>query len=224
MKLISSFLKDGLNHRTGRRATPDTIVIHVTEGDASSVISWFHDPAAEVSAHYMVEKDGTIVAFVKEEDEAWAQGRVDKPTAAVVRERPTVNPNAYCIAIEHEGDGKHELTDAQRASSLQLIREIAARWKIPIDRRHILGHHEIYSLKTCPGAIDVDRLAREAAAPNQPVTYSSIAPRVVYSPSLGDYLIVTRFISDDDWSFVPAKSLPAGVKAGTPLSHMPEHP
>jgi hypothetical protein len=42
MKLVSSFLDEGLNHRTGRRMTPDTIVIHVTEGDASSVISWFH--------------------------------------------------------------------------------------------------------------------------------------------------------------------------------------
>jgi hypothetical protein len=79
----------------------------------------------------MVEKDGTIVAFVHEEDEAWAQGRVDKPTAAVVRERPTVNPNAYCIAIEHEGDGTHELTELQRASSIALIREICGAMEDP---------------------------------------------------------------------------------------------
>lgn len=222
MNLKSLFLS--INFRKGRRATPDTVVIHVTEGFAASVISWFNDPAAEVSAHYMVEKDGTIVAFVHEEDEAWAQGRVDHPTAAVVRERPTVNPNAYCIAIEHEGDGTHELTDAQRASSITLIREICARWNIPVDRRHIIGHHEIYSPKTCPGAIDVDRLVGEAAAPNVPVTFSSIAPRVVYSPSLGDYLVVTQVTNDTDWSFVPAKSLPAGIKAGAPLSQMPEHP
>lgn len=219
MKLVSSKLPAGLNHRTGRRAAADTITIHVTEGEASSVIAWFHDPASEVSAHYMVQKDGTIVSFVSEDDEAWAQGRVDKPTAAVVRERPTVNPNAYCISIEHEGDGKHELTDEQRASSIVLIRAIAARLKIPITRDRIIGHHEIYSLKSCPGAISVDRLVQEAAAPATPT-----APRVVYSPSLGDYLIVTRFAGDADWSFVPLKQLPAGTKAGTPLSQMPEHP
>jgi N-acetylmuramoyl-L-alanine amidase len=216
MKLESRFLST--NFRKGRRATPDTIVIHVTEGTAASVIEWFNDPAAEVSAHYMVEKDGTIVAFVHEDDEAWAQGRVDHPTAAVVRERPTVNPNAYCISIEHEGDGTHELTDAQRASSILLIRDIAARYNIPIDRRHVIGHHEIYAPKTCPGAISVDRLVHEAA------TDATAAPRIVFSPSLGDYLIVTRYVSDTDWSFVPAKSLPAGMKAGAPLSQMPEHP
>jgi hypothetical protein len=203
MKLESRFLST--NFRKGRRATPDTIVIHVTEGSAESVISWFNNPEAEVSAHYMVEKDGTIVAFVHEDDEAWAQGRVDHPTAAVVRERPTVNPNAYCISIEHEGDGTHELTDAQRASSILLIRDIAARYNI-------------YAPKTCPGAISVDRLVHEAA------TDATAAPRIVFSPSLGDYLIVTRYVSDTDWSFVPAKSLPAGMKAGAPLSQMPEHP
>jgi N-acetylmuramoyl-L-alanine amidase CwlA len=219
MKLEVRFL--AINFRKGRRMPADTIVIHVTEGSASSVIEWFNDPKAEVSAHYMVQKDGTIVAFVHEEDEAWAQGRIDNPTAAVVRDRPTANPNAYCIAIEHEGDGTHELTDPQRASSLTLIREICARWKIPIDRRHIIGHHEIYSKKTCPGAIDVDRLVHDAAA--GPAARED-APRIVYSPSLGDYLVVTRYANDADWWFVPAKSLPAGVKAGTPLSQMPEHP
>jgi N-acetyl-anhydromuramyl-L-alanine amidase AmpD len=222
MKLESRFLST--NFRKGRRATPDTIVIHVTEGTAASVIEWFNDPAAEVSAHYMVEKDGTIVAFVHEDDEAWAQGRVDHPTAAVVRERPTVNPNAYCISIEHEGDGTHELTDAQRASSVALIREIATRYKIPIDRRHIIGHHEIYAPKTCPGAISVDRLVQDVGAPGVWVTPTHSVPKIVYSPSLGDYLIVTRVAGDDDWSFVPAKSLPAGIKAGAPLSQMPEHP
>lgn len=152
-----------LNYRKGRRAKAEMIVIHVTQGGAASVISWFHDPEAKVSAHYMVEMNGTIVQFVREEDEAWAQGRVDHPSAAVVKERPTVNPNAYCISIEHEGDGRHELTVAQRASSIALIRDIAARHGIPIDRRHIVGHHEIFAPKSCPGAINVDNLVRDSA-------------------------------------------------------------
>lgn len=152
-----------LNYRKGRRAKADTIVIHVTEGGAASVISWFSSPEAKVSAHYMVEMNGTVVQFVREDDEAWAQGRVERPTASVVLSRPDQNPNAYCISIEHEGDGEHELTPAQRASSVALIRDIAARHNIPIDRRHILGHHEIFAPKTCPGAISVDALVRDAA-------------------------------------------------------------
>ncbi len=140
------------------------IVIHVTEGDKDSVVSWFENPTAKVSAHYMVCKDGTIVHFVREEDTAWHAGRVDHPTSELVIARLPSNPNGYSIGIEHEGDGKHEMTDAQRASSLELIKDICARHAIPIDRVHIVGHHEVYSLKTCPGEINVDALVRDAAA------------------------------------------------------------
>jgi N-acetylmuramoyl-L-alanine amidase len=141
------------------------IVIHVTEGDADSVISWFNDKSAKVSAHYMVKKDGAIVQFVSEDDTAWHAGRVDHPTAWMVVARLPSNPNGYSIGIEHEGDGTHELEPAQRAASIALIRDICARRAIPIDRTHIVGHHEIYSLKTCPGAIDVDALVADASTP-----------------------------------------------------------
>lgn len=154
------------NYKSGRHSEYpiDLIVIHVTEGDAASVVSWFNNPQADVSAHYLVRKDGRVIQFVDEEDTAWHAGRVDHPTAAIVIERAPANPNGYAIGIEHEGDGHHELTDAQRASSVALIRDICTRRAIPIDRSHIVGHHEIYSLKTCPGAISVDRLVSEAAA------------------------------------------------------------
>jgi N-acetylmuramoyl-L-alanine amidase len=143
----------------------DTLVLHVTEGDAASVRAWFHDKAAQVSAHYMVTKAGEVVHFVHEYDTAWANGRVDHPTAQLVLERLGANPNNWTISIEHEGDGTEELTDAQRAASLELMRDIQTRHHlITFDRTHILGHHEIYSLKTCPGAIDVDRLVEELNA------------------------------------------------------------
>jgi N-acetylmuramoyl-L-alanine amidase len=164
MKITPAFLT--INYQSGRCGPYpiSAIVVHVTEGDERSVRAWFRDPAAKVSSHYMVTKTGEIVQFVHEEDTAWANGRVDHPTAKLVMERPDANPNWWTISIEHEGDGKHELTDAQRISSLWLIRDIAKRRRIPITRRFILGHHEIFSLKSCPGAISVDRLVQEAAA------------------------------------------------------------
>jgi N-acetyl-anhydromuramyl-L-alanine amidase AmpD len=137
-------------------------VIHVTEGDERSVRAWFHDPAANVSAHYMVTKAGEVVHFVHEYDTAWANGRVDHPTAKMVLERAPSNPNNWTISIEHEGNGKEELTTPQRAASLALIRDIQTRHHLILsDRRHIVGHHEIYSLKPCPGAISVDRIVNE---------------------------------------------------------------
>ncbi len=161
--MISSPL--AMNYGSGRRSPfpVDLIVIHVTEGDAGSVVSWFNDPRANVSAHYMVRKDGDVVQFVEEADTAWHAGRVFSPTASLVIDRSPANPNGYSIGIEHEGDGTHELTPEQRAASIALIQDIAARHHIPIDRTHIVGHHEIYAKKTCPGAIDVEALVRDAA-------------------------------------------------------------
>jgi N-acetyl-anhydromuramyl-L-alanine amidase AmpD len=150
-----------LNYLKGRTHPIDMIVIHVTEGDAPSVIEWFNDPAAHVSAHYMVQKDGTVVQFVKEEDTAYHAGRVEGATATLVLDRPGSNPNGYSIGIEHEGDGTQEMTTDQRIGSIELIREIVARHDIPIDRQHIVGHHEIFAPKTCPGGISVDALVRD---------------------------------------------------------------
>ena len=65
------------------------------------------------------------------------------------------------------------------ATSSDLLADICKRWNIPVDRSHIIGHREIYSLKTCPGAkVDLDKLvglAREKSgyiAPTDTVTES----------------------------------------------------
>lgn len=210
----------------------DTIVIHVTEGTAGSVRSWFSNPAAEASAHYMVLRNGDIDHFVNDDDTAWHAGRVHRPTAAIVKERAGINPNAYSIGIEHEGTGKEDLTPEQRTSSVWLIRQLKlAHPKIQIDRRHIIGHHEVYALKSCPGAIDVNRLVTDAAVAVAPPAPSSSLPRtpgepprVVWSDYFGDFLIVTKVTSDTDWEFVPFKKLPRGTKAQTPLSAMRGRP
>jgi N-acetylmuramoyl-L-alanine amidase len=162
MKLIKDFLP--INFQRGRKGPfpVDCIVIHVTEGNAQSVRAWFHNPAAEVSSHYLNQKDGTVIQFVGEDDTAWANGRVDHPTSQLVLDRPKANPNWWTISIENEGNGHEELTDPQRASLYELIRDIQSRHsRITTDRTHIIGHHEIYSLKTCPGAISVDRIVRD---------------------------------------------------------------
>lgn len=217
MRLETALLK--INHTKGRRSKHpiDVIVIHVTEGSAAGVRSWFKNPRAKVSAHYMVQRDGAIVQFVREEDTAWHAGRIHRASAAIVKERAGSNPNGWSVGIEHEGTGKDELTGAQRVASVYLIRDIAKRYSIPLDRRHIIGHREIFKSKTCPGAISVDRLVREAAQPEA----DTPAPRIVFSPNLDDYLVVTDVKSDTDWRFVPMKKLPKSMAASTPLSKMP---
>ena len=58
-----------------RTAPPDMIVLHYTgmqTGEAA--IARLRDPAAKVSAHYVVEEDGRIFRLAPEERRAWHAG------------------------------------------------------------------------------------------------------------------------------------------------------
>lgn len=215
------------NYSPGRTWTQfvDVIVIHVTEGSAASVKSWFNNPEAVVSAHYMVQRDGTIISFVDENDRAYHAGQLVTPSAALVRDRYAAGkwtPNSYGIGIEHEGDGTTELTVAQRAASQALILDILTRHPVPLDREHILGHHEIKASKTCPGAISVDRLVAELAERAAPAPVS--LPNAVVSPTLG---LLIPMSADDDahWQYTTVAEIRASnarrFTAGAPLSQFP---
>ena len=85
---------------------------------------------------------------------------------------PKVNPNLYTVGIEHEGQPQDTWPDEQYRASAALVREIAGRWKIALDRDHIIMHREIRASKTCPGSVDMDGLIREAACAPVPVVNS----------------------------------------------------
>jgi len=141
---------------------PEAIVIHIMEGSLSGTDSWFKDRQSSVSAHYGIGMNGEIHQYVQENDTAWHAGRVNAPSWNLIKPAGNGlfrNPNYYTIGIEHEGNENSDWTDAMYESSSSLVAEIARRWDIPIDRNHIIGHHEIYSLKTCPGfKVDLSKL------------------------------------------------------------------
>lgn len=236
MRIVNAELPQslaGINYALGRGQCPypvDAIVIHCTEGDAASVRAWFRNPDAEVSAHYMVRKDGGIEQFVDEDDKAFHAGQPVRPTAALVLERAPWTPNSWAIGVEHESSGREELTDAQRAASYELIADIVRRRAIPVDRDHIIAHREVKASKTCPGAIDVDRIVYDVAellrtdATND--QRPADRPRVVWSNVLNDYLAVVRYVSDAEWYYAQFSQLETirGQRATTPLSQMPLGP
>jgi N-acetylmuramoyl-L-alanine amidase len=161
------------NITKGRKGyKPLAIVIHIMEGTLAGTDSWFRNPASSVSAHYGIGKDGTVHQYVQESDSAWHAGRVNAPSWKLIKPAGTasyVNPNYYTIGIEHEGNENSDWTDAMYAASAAMIKAIAARWNLPIDRDHIIGHHEIYSLKTCPGfKVDLNKLVAMAGGVQQP--------------------------------------------------------
>jgi N-acetylmuramoyl-L-alanine amidase len=67
------------------------------------------DPAAEVSAHYLIDEDGTVIRLVPEEKRAWHAGR------SYWRGITDVNSASIGIEIVNPGHefGYRPFTDAQ---------------------------------------------------------------------------------------------------------------
>jgi len=148
-----------VNFRLGRPAgfQPEAIVIHIGEGSLRSIDMQFNDPNARVSAHYCVSKSGDIRQYVDEKDTAFHAGTIDQPNWSGLKPGKTpgtfINPNFYTIGIEHEGFADDPWPDAQLATSAALVGEIAQRWKIPLDEVHVIRHHQIRFMKSCPGNV-----------------------------------------------------------------------
>lgn len=138
------------NFRSGRNGKKIiAIVDHITAGAFPGCLNWLVNPGSQASAHYLVNRAGEIYQLVQDEDTAWHAGIVAKPSWALY---DGSNPNRYTLGIEHEGfDGT--LSEAQYQATLWLHRQLMARWGIPADRDHIIGHYRIDSVNrpNCPG-------------------------------------------------------------------------
>ena len=59
-----------------RQLPVSMVVLHYTGmRTAAEALERMCDPAAEVSAHYMIDEDGTVIRLVNEEKRAWHAGR-----------------------------------------------------------------------------------------------------------------------------------------------------
>ncbi|MGW6396116.1 N-acetylmuramoyl-L-alanine amidase [Streptomyces sp. NPDC055103] len=134
----------------------DRVVIHVVQGSYATALKVFKNPGHGAAAHYVVRKDGHVAQMIRELDVAFHAGNRDM--------------NERSIGIEHEGfvDRPQDFTAAMYAGSARLTADICARYAIPVDREHIIGHVEVEGTDhTDPGPHwDWDRylrLVREAS-------------------------------------------------------------
>ena len=121
--------------------TPDMIVLHYT-GMASGpeAEAWLANPVSEVSSHYVVRENGTVVQMVPEAARAWHAG------AGSWAGKGDINSHSIGIEIINGGHdyGLPAFPDAQIEAVIALCGDIAARWGIAPQR--ILGHSD-----TAPG-------------------------------------------------------------------------
>ncbi|HEX7693853.1 MAG TPA: N-acetylmuramoyl-L-alanine amidase [Sphingomonas sp.] len=121
-----------------RQLPVSMIVLHYTGMEsAAAALERLTDPAAEVSAHYLIEEDGTIHRLVPEDKRAWHAGQSHW--------RGITDVNSASIGIElvnpgHEF-GYREFAPAQIEALIPLMQEIKERYDIT--RGNIVGHSDI---------------------------------------------------------------------------------
>jgi N-acetylmuramoyl-L-alanine amidase len=156
-------IRERLSPNHGSRGEPPSmrpinmLVLHYTGmQSAAAALDRLCDPEARVSAHYLVEEDGTLWRLVPEARRAFHagiscwQGEQDLNHVSIGVE--IVNPG-------HEW-GYRAFPEAQMAAVEALCRDIMARYRIPPYR--VVGHSDIApDRKTDPGELfDWPRLAR----------------------------------------------------------------
>lgn len=133
------------------------VVLHYTGmPTGGEALARMCDPAAEVSAHYMIEENGTVTRLVDEDKRAWHAGR------SYWRGITDVNSASIGIELVNPGHewGYRPFTAAQMESLLPLLGRIVRRYDIP--RANVVGHSDIApARKDDPGELfDWRRLAR----------------------------------------------------------------
>jgi N-acetylmuramoyl-L-alanine amidase len=134
------------NHRN---APIDMLLLHYTGmQSAQAALDRLCDPAAKVSAHYVVDEDGTTYQLVEEEFRAWHAG------AAYWARTKDINAQAIGIEIVNPGHefGYRAFPLRQMESVRTLAKEIMGRHNIAPSR--VLGHSDVAPLrKEDPGEL-----------------------------------------------------------------------
>jgi N-acetylmuramoyl-L-alanine amidase len=150
------------------RTQPVTmVVLHYTGmPDCIGALERLTDPAAKVSAHWLVAEDGQVIRLVDEGWRAWHAGRCWW--------RGTTDVNSASVGIEIVNPG-HEFgyrpfPDEQMASVEALVATAVARHGV--DPSNVVGHSDVApARKEDPGELfDWPRLARAGLAAAIPPT------------------------------------------------------
>lgn len=110
----------------------NTIVIHDTEATWDTTLKLVQDPTY-VSWHYSLRSsDGHIAQHVPLKDVGWHAGNwyVNSTSVGLEHEGFLVSPDAW-------------YTEAMYRTSSRLVRYLADRYDIPLDRQHIIGHDNV---------------------------------------------------------------------------------
>ncbi len=138
-------------------AKPSLIVLHYTAmASCQAAVDRLCSHEFEVSAHYVIGRDGEVLQLVAEENRAWHAG--------AGRWGNCDDVNSHSIGIELDNPGNCPFSAPLMNSLENLMPRIMERWDIAA--QSVIGHQDIAPRrKTDPGArFDWHRLARQGLA------------------------------------------------------------
>lgn len=124
------------NSRNGTKI--DHIIVHNTDSTFDSAINTFKSTDSQVSAHYIINRNGQIVQMVEDSNRAWHAGD------GIM--------NSRSIGIEHVADENNKgLTSEQEKASIDLIKSLMSDYAISLD--NVKPHRDVSTMKggtDCP--------------------------------------------------------------------------
>lgn len=123
------------NHDLARRPQAPTIthlVVHDTEGTWDGVLAMVQDPTYVSWQYTLRSEDGHVAQHVLARDVAWHAGNWWV--------------NMHSIGLEHEGfaaQGAPWYSEPMYRTSARLVRYLAHRHGVPLDRAHVIGHDQV---------------------------------------------------------------------------------
>lgn len=116
------------------RGRVELVVLHYTAmPSCDEALERLCDPSAEVSAHYLIDTDGTVLSLVDEAARAWHAGAGEWAGAGDV--------NSRSIGIELANTGREPFAEPQMAALEQLLAGILDRHGLTPET--VIGHSDM---------------------------------------------------------------------------------
>jgi N-acetylmuramoyl-L-alanine amidase len=113
---------------------PNFVIIHHTaQNSCEQTLQTFTKPQTQVSAHYVICKDGTVHHMLNDYLRAWHGG--------AAKWGSNTDINSSSIGIEIDNNGFEEFTEAQISSLLRVLTQLKKQYNIPVN--NFIGHADI---------------------------------------------------------------------------------
>ncbi|MGA2548515.1 MAG: N-acetylmuramoyl-L-alanine amidase [Burkholderiaceae bacterium] len=113
---------------------PNVVILHHTgDNNTADALKTLTDPSSQVSAHYLVGRDGSIYQLVDERARAWHAG--------IASWGSDTDINSDSIGIELDNDGSEPFAEPEIAALLLLLADLQGRYHVP--SRNFLGHADV---------------------------------------------------------------------------------